>query len=136
MRLINETGNLKKYCFSNPAFQMLYQRILVTIKRVTTVLQPDSSEITTPESGFIPLINKEVTDSQFIDPATKVITDTQTEGTYPAYSYFLATKIKDIVPNWESLTKEQVGELLLYNLVAQQVDDVVFANGWYLTNGE
>lgn len=130
MIIINETENLKEQCYCNPAFEMLFQRISIVLKYASLVKDAAGQWVEQAISGFIPTKNKEINDQWFIDPATRVLTSEQTDGTYPAYSYILGTQIKSIIPNWDNLTKEEIGELYLYNLVGGQVEAIAVANSW------
>jgi len=130
MIIINETENLKEQCYCNPAFEMLYQRIRVMLKYMSLIKDEAGQWAEQAISGFIPIRPKEISDQDFINPTTKVLTKEQADGTYPAYSYILGTQIKSIIPNWDNLTKEEIGELCLYSLVAGQVEAIAVANSW------
>lgn len=158
MIIVKQTANALWQCFANPAFEMLYSRIRLLLKDLAAY-RGDNDEWILFDDNKVPR-QKEITNSDYIDPLTKRIYQNQDvnsvtlhdddglyylgDGTvvYPAYTYILGTKIKQIIADWEkiseSITDEKtgkaavdlIGDMYVYELTKEQIEAMVIATGW------
>lgn len=144
MITISETNNLLKRCFCSPCFELLWKRIRVLIKFISFVKNDAGTWDYLTENEEVKPLSKEITDLDYIDPVTKKLYQTVTKDeagnyfnidgvqVYPAYSKILSTKFKEMFSNWETLTKEEIGEYLVYVTMQEHVEAYATANNWHI----
>ena len=123
-----ESGENKiRQCYASPLFELHNNRVRCVISYITSYKNNNGEweTIQEPETK-VRVINNDY----YMNAVTKEIKREEEIGFFPAYDTILSSKVMDIIPDHESLTKEEILATPLYQRIASYVESIIEANNW------